>query len=295
MQNDQQSAKQKPLIIHGAIANNNDIAQYGKKVPVLVPFDYYNLKTKIKSIQWKDWWNYLFVDSGAFSVSQGNATIELKKYIRFIKDNEDKISNYASLDVVGDGETSLHNWKIMRKNGLFPIPVFHDGENYDILKEYTDNCSYIGLGAVAYKSNKERLMFFDKVFTMFPDRSKVGFHGFGISNSKIIIRYPWRSVDASTICVASRFGEVIFGQQLFRCTIAIEEDKKDIKMNNNKGEMKNDIIEKEFKKYGWNYEVAKQKSKDGLTERLFFNLDSFSENAKIPNIFNPTVKMNYLF
>jgi hypothetical protein len=294
MQNDQQSVKQKPLIIHGAIANNNDIARYGKKVPVLVPFDYYNLKTKTKHIEWKDWWNYLFVDSGAFSVSQGNATIELKKYIKFIKDNEDKISNYASLDVVGDGETSLHNWKTMRKNGLFPIPVFHDGESLDILKEYTDNCSYVGLGAVAYKSNKSRMIFFDDIFSMFPDRNKVGFHGFGIMDLGMILRYPWKSTDSSTISTAARFGEIIYGKNLDRITISKKANNRKLNKNCNNG-IKEDIIKNEFLKYGRNYVVASEGTTKGIIERTFFNIDTVNEHAKIPNVFNPILRVNTLF
>lgn len=34
----------------GAIANNKDMQNYGKKLPVLVPFDFYNRKTLVKPI-----------------------------------------------------------------------------------------------------------------------------------------------------------------------------------------------------------------------------------------------------
>lgn len=293
MRNDEQAITDKPLIIHGAVANNNDMVYYGKNVSVLVPFDYYNLKTKTKSVEWKSWWDYLFIDSGAFSVSQGNANIELKKYIQFIKDNENKINHYASLDVVNDGYQSLHNWKIMRKNGLFPIPVYHDGEPLDILKEYIDCCSYVGLGAVAYKSNKARIIFFDRVFNLFPNRDKVGFHGFGVMDMGMILRYPWRSVDSSTISTAARFGEIIYGKNLDRVTISKTANKIKESKNCNNG-LREDMIRVEFRKYKRDYDIAREGTTKGILERLFFNMDTVAEYAKIPNEFNPKMRVSSL-
>ena len=293
MRNDEQSIKDKPLIIHGAIANNKDIVKYNKKIPVLVPFDFYNLKTRMKEIVWADWWNYLFVDSGAFSVSQGNASVELNKYIEFIKINKDKINHYASLDVVGDGKQSLKNWRIMRKKGLFPIPVFHDGESHDILREYiNEGCTYIGLGAVAYKSNKARLLFFDKIFDMYYDRKKIGFHGFGVMDLGMMLRYPWRSIDSSTIATAARFGEIIYGKGLDRITISKRANI--TKERKNRG-VKEDTIKSKFKQYNRNYKLAIEGTSDGIIERIFFNMDSVAEYAKIPNEFNPKLRIISLF
>jgi hypothetical protein len=292
LNNDEQSPKQKPLIIHGGapITSQKQMQKYNKKIPVLIPFD---MIPKNKKIEWQKWFNYLFIDSGAFSVSQNNASINLKKYINFIKDNEDKISNYASLDVVGDGETSLHNWKVMRKAGLLPIPVFHDGENFDILKEYTDNCSYIGLGAVAYKSNKSRVIFFDKVFSMFPDRTKVGFHGFGVMDLGLLQRYPWKSIDSSSVTTIARFGGIIIGNKLLKLAISKRVNQESVRKWHS--EYNEQYVKNEFIKYGRNYELAREGTQDGLFERQFFNLDTVNEYAKIPNVFNPILRVNTLF
>lgn len=69
MRNDEQSVKDAPMIIHGGapITSQKQMLKYGKKVSVLVPFD---TISKNKEFVWQDWWDYLFVDSGAFSVSQ---------------------------------------------------------------------------------------------------------------------------------------------------------------------------------------------------------------------------------
>lgn len=288
MRNDEQSAQDIPRIIHGAeISARPSMMNYGKKLDVLVPFDRIGLK---KKFEWLPWWGYLFVDSGAFSVSQKTAAIQLKEYIFFLKEYGHMINHYASLDVVGDGSQSLHNWRIMRKQGLYPIPVYHDGEPLEILEEYADNCSYIGLGAVAYKSSKSRQIFFDRVFSMYPDRTKVGFHGFGVFHLGYLQRYPWRSVDASSVSTCARFGRVFWNWQ----TVGISErmDNKNIRQwhsDYNEAELKKKFIE-----YGRDYEVAKKGDKFGVEQRTFFSLDWIEEYVKIPQTYNPTFSVTSL-
>lgn len=290
MKNDQISYEESPLIIHGAIGMINSMKDYRKKVPVLVPFDFYNLKTKTKKIERKEWWSYLFIDSGAFSVSQNNAKIELKNYIKFIKENEDQIDHYASLDVVGDGEQSLENWKVMRKEGLFPIPVFHDGEPLNILKEYIDGGStYIGLGAVAFKSKKSRLIFFDRIFDLFPNRKEVGFHGFGVFDFGFLKRYPWRSIDSSAVSALSRYGHIIIGEEFRKWNISKKREL--LKAKRGVSEYGEEFIKNKFKQYNLSYEKAIRKDKEGMLERIFFNLEAVEEYVKIPSEFDFKLKL----
>jgi len=301
VRNDEQSYKDKALIIHGAsLAHLEAMVNYKKKIPVLVPYDFYHLKTKIKELIWKDWWDYLFVDSGAFSVSQGNASVNIQPYITFLKKNLDKINHYASLDVVGDGEQSLKNWKVIRKSKLYPIPVFHDGEDFDILKEYADNCSYIGLGAVAYKSQKARQLFFDKVFSIYPNRKKVGFHGFGVMTPSLLKRYPWRSVDSSKISIVARSGAVFCPNHLGS---AVSISNRSSLQNKHKSNLypyidsayNEDMLKSKFKEYNLSYKIAKLPTPEGVMERIFFSLDFMDEYIKIPEEFNPDIRVNSLF
>jgi len=83
----------------------------------------------------------------------------------------------------------------MLKNKLNPIPVFHDGEDYSIMDFYMDNSKYIGLGAVAYKSNKVRYNFFSDIFK----RYKTDFHGFGVFSIDLFEMFPFKSIDSTTI------------------------------------------------------------------------------------------------
>lgn len=56
----------------------------------------------------------LFLDSGAYSAWSQKTKINLKKYIKFIKENEDVIDVYSNLDVIGSPEGTWKNqveWK----------------------------------------------------------------------------------------------------------------------------------------------------------------------------------------
>lgn len=291
MRNDEQSVDDEPMIIHGGgTINLQGLTRYRKKIPVLLPFDRINPK---KELVWEPWWSYLFVDSGAFSISQKNASVNLDSYIRFLKEQGNKINHYAALDVVGDGEASLTNWRKMRKEGLYPIPVYHDGEPWRILEEYVNNCSYVGLGAVAYKSNKARLTFFDRIFEQFPDRTKVGFHGFGVFSFDLMKRYPWRSVDSSTLNVVCRNGSILFGGHFVK-QISLS-SKSDQKLKERWfSEFNEEQVRKMFDEFGLDYEKAKQGDAEGYVERTMFSLDYVEKFVKIPKKFNPSVKVSSL-
>src|SRR6266581_8688419 len=55
-----------------------------------------------------------FLDSGAFGALTRGATIDLDRYIAWIKQHQDHLSPYASLDVIGDYKGSAQNYDYMR-------------------------------------------------------------------------------------------------------------------------------------------------------------------------------------
>jgi predicted TIM-barrel fold metal-dependent hydrolase len=181
----------------------------------------------------------------------------------------------------------------MRKEGLFPIPVYHDGEPWRILEEYVDNCSYIGLGAVAYKSNKARLLFFDRIFERFPNRTKVGFHGFGVLGWNILERYPWRSVDSSTISTLGRNGIIFFADHLAQGLVISERADPGKKQKWHSDYNENEV-RRMFKEFGRDYDLACKGNTEGGFERIFFSLDYIEKYVKIPNEFKPCVKISGL-
>lgn len=280
------------LLFHGgdSVIREKHMSFYNRKISVM---DSYNNWRNRENIIWKPWWSHLFLDSGAFSVSTKKVKISLDEYIKFLKSNEEYIDYYASLDVINDEDLSLDNWRKMRKEGLNPIPVFHIGEREDTLKEYLDNCSYIGLGGVAKESQYSRLLFFERIFNQFPNRKKVGFHAFGVTAFWILERFPWRSVDSTLIAVNARMGRIFLGRGInqFKAYTISERAKQE---NLQEGEKEN-IIRKEFALSNLDYEKAKKGNDEGIAERQFFSLYQFEKYLRIPEEYSPKFRMNYVF
>ncbi len=153
----------------------------------------------------------LFVDSGAFG--KNSAKVTISDYIDFIHANKQKIDLYANLDVIGMARATKKNQRIMEKEGLSPLPVFHYGSEEKYLKWYlAQGYDYISLGGMVPISPKQLIFWLDRIWeeclTNKDGSPKVKVHGFGLQIPSLIKRYPWHSVDASTVHVAARYGEI---------------------------------------------------------------------------------------
>ena len=155
----------------------------------------------------------LFLDSGAYSAFTQNVKIDIQDYIQFIKDNQSSIDLYANLDVIGDAEKTWHNHQIMTRAGLNPMPVFHYGEDDSWLKRYlAKGCNYIALGGLVGGSSDGLTLWLDRLFsTLLCDEKgfpKIKIHGFGLTSLKMMLRYPWYSVDSTSWVVTGRMGGI---------------------------------------------------------------------------------------
>lgn len=160
----------------------------------------------------------LFLDSGAFSAFTQGAVIDIHEYISFIKKYARFIDVYANLDVIGDPVATKKNQEIMEKAGLKPLPCFHYGEEVKYLREYIKSNEYIALGGMASSksgavlSNDQRQQWLDEIFSKYICDSeglpKVKVHGFGLTSLKLMLRYPWYSVDSTSWVVTARLGSV---------------------------------------------------------------------------------------
>lgn len=168
----------------------------------------------LKKMQKRDYRKYLkaddvFLDSGAFSAKSLGVEINLSEYIDFIKEN--KIENYASLDVIGDGDKTLENTKKMMKAGLKPIHTFHKGSELRHLENSLElDLDYIALGGMVGSANskKDLMDWLDRVFDIIMrNKPTLKVHGFGCTSYDIMSKYPWYSVDSTTWNVARKFGE----------------------------------------------------------------------------------------
>src|SRR5271166_6307135 len=97
--------------------------------------------------------------------------------------------------VVDSTEESYRNLQYMKSKGLNPLPVFHRGEPFSWLKRMLDDGEqYIGVSPRS--SDSASLAWLDKVFTLLtnPDGTPIiRIHGFGITATPVIFRYPWYS------------------------------------------------------------------------------------------------------
>jgi hypothetical protein len=148
----------------------------------------------------------IFLDSGAFSAKSIGAEINIQEYIDFIKQHQDYLEVYANLDVIGDAEATLENQKIMEDAGLNPLPCFHYKEPLEYLDYYINNYDYIALGGMVGTS-VEISKWLDLLFSEYiPTNTKI--HGFGQTSLKLLIRYPWFSVDSTSWCITGRMGSI---------------------------------------------------------------------------------------
>ena len=150
-----------------------------------------------------------FLDSGAYSVSTGNATINIDKYIEYILHNVNTFDLYSTLDVIGDYSETVKNTIYMEKKGLTPLPVFHYKSPKKNLLHLIDKYEYIALGGLVPLVCRKKILisWLDFCFDIIKDKVKV--HGFGMNSRIILERYPFYSVDSSMWLSMVKYGKSI--------------------------------------------------------------------------------------
>ena len=164
----------------------------------------------------------LFMDSGAFSAFTKDTEVNLKEYIDFLKGNKHIIDIYANLDVIGENggaadensaKKTLQNQRRMEKAGLSPLPVFHYGEPYKYLEYYIEKYKYIALGGLVGANTGKLVSWLDVCFSKYicgPDGlPKIKIHAFGVTSLRLMLRYPWYSVDSTSWVMMGRNGMIM--------------------------------------------------------------------------------------
>jgi len=193
------------IIYHSACNLSKEYESFlgGKKIYILRSF--YNTK----NIKLPNYCKGIFLDSGAFSAFRSGAKIDLNDYISFLKTSGKSFDAYANLDVIGNAEASLKNQEKMDKAGLFAIPTFHYGEDFEYLKFYIKKYSYVALGGMVPLSGSQFLRpWIDSCWKIIGG-TKVKIHGFGLTNLELVQQYPWHSIDSTTASRAGRTGVLL--------------------------------------------------------------------------------------
>ncbi len=154
----------------------------------------------------------LFLDSGAYSALTQGKVIDIKEYIQFIKDNQDAISIYANLDVIGNAEATWKNQQIMEKEDLTPLPVYHFGEDRKYFHQYLDKYDYICLGGLVGATNDQLTYWLDPLWQIICNTKdnlpSHKIHGFGLTSLSLMLKYPWYSVDSTSWVITGRMGAI---------------------------------------------------------------------------------------
>lgn len=159
----------------------------------------------------------LFLDSGAFSAFSLCKEIDIHAYIDFINKNRSSFTVIAALDAIGDTEKTWDNIQLMESEGIKPLPVFHYLSNFDALdmcKEY----DYFALGGLVPIAAQQRKLvgWLDRCWERIVDANgnpTHNVHGFGMTGQKVMVRYPWYSVDSSSWLRGGQGGAILIQEK----------------------------------------------------------------------------------
>lgn len=138
------------------------------------------------------------LDSGAFSAHNSGKNIDIDAYADYIKRNQDRITHYFNLDVIGNPGASQANQKYLERLGLKPIPVFHYGSDDEWLEQLVDEgYDYIGLGGLAkMNSQKKIIAFITHCNKIINGRAKV--HLLGVAAPQVLEWCDYYSCDSTS-------------------------------------------------------------------------------------------------
>lgn len=141
----------------------------------------------------------------------------LDSYMEYIKASAHLFEFTVTLDIIFNPEASWEIYKEIRSNGLNVMPVYHFGEDVKWLKKYMDETDYVGIGGIGQQTTKAAYLPFGertwKVICDAKGRPRVKTHGFAMSSFELMTRWPWYSVDSTTVFTFSRNGAIMLPKQ----------------------------------------------------------------------------------
>lgn len=179
----------------------------------------------------------LLIDSGAFTAYTTGKRIDLDAYMQYLDTHRGRYRAAFALDVIGDADGSLANYRIMRRSlpdSVEIIPTWHVTSGWE---HYTaligSGAPRIALGgAVTYSNQRTSLMRTFIRAHQLAREAGVKLHGLGQTGNSVA-RLPWESVDSSSwtyprqypmLLLAKRNGDIVSikrGQDLTAANTAL--------------------------------------------------------------------------
>jgi len=173
----------------------------------------------------------IIIDSGAFSAWQGGSEINLKEYIAYCQRHVREMDVCVNLDYIpgengkmdhsqvaieNSASKSFQNLKIMKSEGLSPMPVFHQGERFYWLERMLEEGEqYIGIAPYKRDHPAQITEWLDKCFTILTNKKGMPLiktHGLGVTSCNQCIRFPWHSVDSTSWSIGGGMGSILVPQ-----------------------------------------------------------------------------------
>lgn len=178
--------------------------------------------------------NRLFIDSGAFSVHTGKASVDLEEYIEYLNSIDDKITVCAQLDTIPgtfgqpkskedyeeSARKSWDNYLYMRTKLKSPhklTPVFHFGESFDHLRnmlswtdENGEHIDYIGISPANDTSQRTKNVYMKEVYDVIRHSShpNVKTHLYGMTSLDALRKFPCYSADSISHRLQSAYNKI---------------------------------------------------------------------------------------
>lgn len=154
-------------------------------------------------IHYKD----LLIDSGAFSVWNSGRTIDIDNYLKFISSLPPQWS-CINLDVIVDKsmskkkiadsiEQSYQNFLYLSSKRPNILPVHHYGEDMSVMKRYLNHTDHMCISPTKGLRTSEVDKYLEECFSLI-DPKKVKLHALGMTIQRLMLKYPFYSVDSIT-------------------------------------------------------------------------------------------------
>lgn len=177
--------------------------------------------------QFKDEKLLIFIDSGAFSIFNRGAKIDLNEYVHFI-DRVKKIAYsghemyFFNMDVIPHikgtkptkqqidtaAKKGIENWNFIKSKGHSTIHTFHQFEGIDILRQIIKECNdfnLVGISPANDQSLNSRNEWLKTVFAEIKDSVRT--HCLGLTAKDSVEIFPCFSADSSSWINQSRYME----------------------------------------------------------------------------------------
>ena len=165
---------------------------------------------RIKNKKWK----MFLLDSGAFTFMNSfkgkiNWEVYINSYIDFI--NKYDIQYFFELDI--DVIVGYENVKKIRKyieqrTGKKCIPVWHKSRGLDEFITMCKEYSYVSIGGIVIgEITRKEYKYFPKLIKIAHDNN-CKIHGLGFTNTKLLHKYPFDTVDSTSWLSGGRFGQL---------------------------------------------------------------------------------------